>query len=96
MVRFKDLRRCVVLQFNGVLKKRVKEHPFQYEEVASIDLLYEPSDFQSEGNHCYISYVGKEEEEDEEEEEQDEDLAGAISDNFSEHVVQHYNMAYRE
>ena len=88
MVRFKDLRRCVVLQFNGV---RVKEHPFQYEEVASIDLLYEPSCFQSEGNHCYISYVGKEEEE-----EQDEDLAGAISDNFSEHVVQHYNMAYRE
>jgi len=74
------------LQFDGNLFLRD-------EKIATVDLLYEPDQFESEGNHCYISYVGKEDEEEEEEEDPVKEL---IEQAFYQNVVSHHNMAYRE
>ena len=51
-----------------------------YQIIANLELLYEPSDFQSEGNHCYITYVGNKRVENEREETFD--FADAISEAF--------------
>jgi hypothetical protein len=77
------------LQFDGFLLLRD-------EKIATVDLLYEPDQFESEGNHCYISYVGKEDEEDEEEEEEEDPMKELIEQAFYQNVVPHHNMAYRE
>jgi len=70
-----------VLEFDGKLFLRG-------EEIATIDLYYEPSDFEHEGNHCDISYIGKEEEED--------NMKEIIEQLFYQNVVHHHNMAWRE